>query len=720
MRELLKSTKWLMAMTLCCVTLACGPTDPAAGGGDGNCESGEFTCGSDECIPVSMKCNGRDNCADGSDEDDCIDKCDSRSDFRCKDGVTCISKFDVCDGREQCPGGDDESTCATKSCDGFECSDGTCIDADKKCNGQADCLLAEDESAANCAPERCANATDMRCRDGETCVPKDKVCDGTPHCPGREYESDVLCKKGTGDQPPGDQGTDEKGTGTGSGKPTDTNPSDSNPTDSGPGKPGSTPPSDRPCGSVTAAGMCEANSLIWCDNGVLAKRNCRVDGRVCGRKDTVNGFTCLTTADTPPQVNDCGTITERGQCDGDNLTFCHRGQIRTQNCARRNKSCGLDNDRFTCTASVGPTDPPPPAMSTCETLGFTGECNGDTLRWCDATSEIREYDCSSAGQACGFVDATTGNDCLAAPCGSVTYQGTCSGDTLTYCASNERLVTIDCQAQFGMGCGLQNAEIGNNCLPAAGALTACGDIDFMGTCNGNTVTWCSGDELKEYDCGVLDAQCGWFDDSIGHWCVQAASSCGDIDFLGTCQGDTVLWCDNNGSLKNKDCSADGRTCGDFGGSIGFWCMQSTTTEPEGGTCSAACGTSAPQGSGPACYCDSLCGINDDCCGDYEALCSAGPPPPPPAVSCEGHCGETTAVAGSSPSCYCDELCAITDDCCSDYDSVCSTAPAADSCVGYCDQTTPVPGSSPACYCDEICNITDDCCDDRDAVCPIST
>ena len=43
-------------------------------------------------------------------------------------------------------------------------------------------------------------------------------------------------------------------------------------------------------------------------------------------------------------------------------------------------------------------------------------------------------------------------------------------------------------------------------------------------------------------------------------CLAAADACGGVDYAGYCDGATLTWCEG-GQLRHKACDADGRTCG---------------------------------------------------------------------------------------------------------------------------------------------------------------
>ena len=62
-------------------------------------------------IPVTLKCNGHRDCADGSDEENCVDACHA-NEFKCQNGEKCIENTLRCNRRQgDCSDGSDEENC---------------------------------------------------------------------------------------------------------------------------------------------------------------------------------------------------------------------------------------------------------------------------------------------------------------------------------------------------------------------------------------------------------------------------------------------------------------------------------------------------------------------------------------------------------------------------------------------------------------------------------
>lgn len=88
----------------------------------------------------------------------------------------------------------------------------------------------------------------------------------------------------------------------------------------------------------------------------------------------------------------------------------------------------------------------------------------------------------------------------------------------------------------------------------------CGDVSWEGECDGDTVLWCEDDEVQELDCGSDGQDCGWSDEGGFYDCLDPGGGCGDVTAEGDCDGDTVQWCEG-GAVQTLDCASDGQECG---------------------------------------------------------------------------------------------------------------------------------------------------------------
>ncbi|XP_066507849.1 prolow-density lipoprotein receptor-related protein 1 [Hoplias malabaricus] len=167
------------------------------------CKSPSVLCeGTSICISQTLRCDGKMDCPDGSDEKSCLNSCPKMGDFLCKDRRICIERSLVCDGNPDCADGSEEMDCptiATKITAPLRCRLGSklcndssdCVLLDHVCDGETDCKDGSDEEGCDLQ----CNPGQFQCVRGKKCIERKQVCDGTPQC--QDGSDELNCWEAT-------------------------------------------------------------------------------------------------------------------------------------------------------------------------------------------------------------------------------------------------------------------------------------------------------------------------------------------------------------------------------------------------------------------------------------------------------------------------------------------------------------------------------------------
>ena len=349
-------------------------------------------------------------------------------------------------------------------------------------------------------------------------------------------------------------------------------------------------------------------------------------------------------------------------------------------------------------------------------LGLIGCGDDDSDNNSSDTTSSGDVSSSSSGDT---TSSSSGADMTAPSCGDVTYEGECSGLTLSFCLNkgevDEELIVRDCgdyypegtQAVciyiaegYGYDCGV---AVGETCTYSSsdtsepiyafceGTDPGCIiDGEGVGTCQENIgVCTLDGEAMPpEFEC--LESNLAFICQSgqptavdcagSGGTCTAADGTCSAIPAEGACSTDPELGfyvCDE-GLTCEGEAGADSGVC--VAGQV-TECTEADTSACADISCECTSGTVTEK----RCDTDGMCVTGTDACfGDATSICGEMMPMPEctdvDATACAEITCACTAAAQTGSFCNADNTCAADTDCFND------TTPA----DSVCGEVTPAP------------------------------
>lgn len=377
------------------------------------------------------------------------------------------------------------------------------------------------------------------------------------------------------------------------------------------------------CDGIDAWGACEGNVVLRCEAEVLVASPCSGEFPVCAWVDDLSGFGCVSEDGTraendprpspAPEGGACGDVDYRGLCDGDVALFCNSGRLERIDCARWGRSCGLVDPEsgYYCLSS----EPSPEAQSPDAGVPEAPEApptaapeapappSGEPAPSPDEPAPSPDEPPEDAPAPPQERDEPPPDDIPAPPDDVPSPPDEAPEDVPGPPQDMAPSPPDDAPDAPPEGAPAPPED-----LPAPPDVTptGCGEVDYLGRCEGDDAVYCSGEtELVRVKCADYQMGCGYIDENTGFYCTsepdvappppEAAppsepevapappagpEPCGDVDYIGRCVGDIVEWCDN-GVLVRRDCFAeDGQSCGYVNDDVGYYCGGDDAPEAE--------------------------------------------------------------------------------------------------------------------------------------------
>ncbi len=160
------------------------------------------------------------------------------------------------------------------------------------------------------------------------------------------------------------------------------------------------------------------------------------------------------------------------------------------------------------------------------------------------------------------------------PCDGETWEGRCDGNTVVWC-ENDQVNRQECDA--GEACGWADQQGYYACVeaeePDPEPQDPCQGETFEGRCDGQTVVWCENEQVQTQNCAAEGKECVFDGEKRYYACREPApvDPCNGETWEGRCEDGSVIWCEND-EVNSLNCSQYGKDCG-FSAAKGYYdCM----------------------------------------------------------------------------------------------------------------------------------------------------
>ncbi|MDP6943336.1 MAG: hypothetical protein QF464_04230, partial [Myxococcota bacterium] len=268
-------------------------------------------------------------------------------------------------------------------------------------------------------------------------------------------------------------------------------------------------------GQACTEGACVAACTPNCGGNTCGDDGCGGSCGACAQGQTCEAGQCVTETEDP-----CEGYTVQGCCDGQTVIWCEGDAVWEFDCAP-DGGCGWDaaTGAYDC-GTDGEADPSglnPKACGGGDPPACVADCDGKVCG--DDGCEGSCGECAQ-GQACteGACVAACTPNCDGKACGDDGCEGSCGTCAAGLACDGSACVAVCTPNCGGNTCGDDGCE--GSCGDCAQGQTCeagqcqdppgdpCEGYSFEGCCDGQTVIWCEDDEVLDFDCNP-EGGCGW-------------------------------------------------------------------------------------------------------------------------------------------------------------------------------------------------------------------